>query len=82
MGSIPGLESSPGEGSGNPLRYSCLENPMDRGSWWATIHGVSELDMIEATEHACMLPLESRVVHQMRIPFQTAEHIGQRLGAK
>ena len=55
---------------------------MDRGSWWAAIHGVSELDMIEATEHACMLPLESRVVHQMRIPFQTAEHIGQRLGAK
>ena len=34
MGSIPGLGRSPGEGNGNPLQYSCLENPMDRGAWW------------------------------------------------
>ena len=40
-GSIPGLERSPGEGNGNPLQYSCLENPMDRGAWQATIHGVA-----------------------------------------
>ena len=46
-GSIPGLGKSPGEGNGNPLQYSCLENPMDRGDWWATVHGVAELDMIE-----------------------------------
>ena len=39
MGSIPGLGRSPGEGHGNPLQYSCLENPMDRGAWWATMHG-------------------------------------------
>ena len=39
--SIPGLGRSPGEGNGNPLQYSCLENPMDRGTWQATIHGVS-----------------------------------------
>ena len=39
-GSIPGLGRSPGEGHGNPLQYSCLENPMDRGGWWATVHGV------------------------------------------
>ena len=32
----------PGEGNGNPLQYSCLENPMDRGAWWATVHGVAE----------------------------------------
>ena len=38
-GSIPGR--SPGEGNGNPLQYSCLENPMDRGAWWATVHGVA-----------------------------------------
>ena len=38
---IPGLEWSPGEGNGNPLQYSCLENPMDRGAWQATVHGVS-----------------------------------------
>ena len=40
-GSIPGLGQSPGEGNGNPLQYSCLENSMDRGAWWATVHGVS-----------------------------------------
>ena len=42
LGSIPGSERSPGEGNGNPLQYSCLENPMDRGAWWATVHGVTE----------------------------------------
>ena len=41
MGSIPGLGRSPGEGNGTPLQYSCLENPMDRGAWWATVHGVA-----------------------------------------
>ena len=39
-GSIPGLGRSPGGGNGNPLHYSCLENPMDRGAWWAAVHGV------------------------------------------
>ena len=41
-GSIPGSGRSPGEGNGNPLQYSCLENPMDGGAWWATVHGVSK----------------------------------------
>ena len=41
-GSIPGLGRSPGEGNGNPLQYSCLKNPMDRGTWWATVHGVAK----------------------------------------
>ena len=55
MGSIPGLRRSPGGGHGNPLQYSCLENPMDRGTWWATVQGVrKELDTTEATQHACM----------------------------
>ena len=40
--SIPGSERSPGEGNGNPLQYSCLGNPMDRGGWWATVHGVTK----------------------------------------
>ena len=40
--SIPGLGRSPGGGCGNPLKYSCLENPMDRGAWWATVHGVTK----------------------------------------
>ena len=39
LGLIPGSERSPGEGNRNPLQYSCLENPMDQGAWWATVHG-------------------------------------------
>ena len=40
--SIPGLRRSPGEGNGNPLQYPCLENLMDRGAWWAAVHGVAK----------------------------------------
>ena len=40
--SIPGLGRSAGEEHSNPLQYSCLENPMDRGAWWATVHGVAK----------------------------------------
>ena len=42
LGSIPGLGRSPGEGKGYPRQYSCLENPMDGGAWWATVHGVTK----------------------------------------
>ena len=42
VGSVPGSERSPGEENGNPLQYSCLENPMDRGVWWATVHEVAK----------------------------------------
>ena len=41
-GSIPGLRRPPGEGNGNPLQYSCLENSIDRGAWKATVHGVKK----------------------------------------
>ena len=41
-GLIPGLGKSPGEGNGSPLQYYCLGNPMDRGAWWATVHGVTK----------------------------------------
>jgi len=42
VGLIPGLGRFPGGRHGNPLRYSCLENPMDRGAWWATVYGVAK----------------------------------------
>ena len=50
-GSIPGLGMSPGEGNGNPLQYSCLQNSMDRGTWQATIHGVKKSGTRLSNEH-------------------------------
>ena len=52
LGLIPGLGRSPGEGNGNPLQYSCLENPMDRETWQAIVHGVAKESV--TTEHAHM----------------------------
>ena len=52
IGSVPGLGKSPGGGYGNPLQYSCLENPMDRGDWQATVHRLAESDTTEVTLHA------------------------------
>ena len=49
VGLIPGLARSPGTRQGNPLQYSCLENPMDRGAWRATVHRVAESDTAEVT---------------------------------
>ena len=49
MGSIPGSERSPGGGHGNPFQYSCLENVMDRGAWWAIVHRITESATTEAT---------------------------------
>jgi len=49
LGLISRLGRSPGGGHGNPLQYSCLENPMDRGIWWVTVHRVAELDTDEVT---------------------------------
>ena len=54
MGSIPGLERSLGRGNGNPLQYSCLENPMDRGAWWAIVHGMAK--RLERTEGLARAP--------------------------
>ena len=53
LGSTPGSGRSPGEGNGNPLQYSCLENSMDRGAWRATVHGVAK-SWIHTTEHSSL----------------------------
>ena len=60
VGSVPELGRSPGEGHGNPLQYSCLENPMDRGAWWATVHKVakSQTQLKQLSIHTLM-PLRS-----------------------
>ena len=56
MSLIPGSERSPGEGKSNPLQYSCLGNPMDRGDWLATVHGVAkDSDTTEATKQQQIL---------------------------
>ena len=64
LGLIPGLGRSPGERNGNPLQYSCLENPMDRGAWRATIHRVAKSqDMIErVNNNQC----QGQTLHQQK----------------
>ena len=52
IGLIPGSGRAPGGGHGNPLQYSCLENPMDRGAWWATVHGVANSQTRLKQQHA------------------------------
>ena len=54
-GLIPGLGRFPGEGTRNPLQYSCLENPMDRGAWWAAINGVAK-SHTQLNMHTCRHP--------------------------
>ena len=60
LGSIPGSGRSPGGGNGNPLQYSGLENPMDRGAWWATVHGVTKSQTQLSNSHLfTFTPLEN-----------------------
>ena len=58
QGLIPGSGRSSGEGNGNPLQYSCLENPVDRGAWWATVHGVTKVKTRLSNWHFWTVVLE------------------------
>ena len=66
MGLIPGLGRSPGKGNGNTLQHSCLENPMDRGVWWATVHGVAksrtQLKLLSTAQTPLILLLDTHSV--------------------
>ena len=67
MGSIPGSGKSTGGGNGNPLQYSCLENPMDKGAWQATVHQVAESDTTEVTEHASTHSVGTAEMNKVRV---------------
>ena len=68
-GLIPGLGRSPGGGHDNPLQFSCLGNPIDRGAWQATVHGVAESDMTEMTEHACSVYVNATFLIHLTFSF-------------
>jgi len=61
QGSIPVSGRAPGEGNGNLFQYSCLENPMDRGAWRATVHGITESDMTDVTEYTALTHIYDQI---------------------
>ena len=71
VGSIPGLGRYTRVRLGNPLQYSCLENAMDRGAWWATVHGIAKLDMTEWLTHIAVL----NVISIWRVHAQSLCHV-------
>ena len=72
VSSVPGLERSRGEGNGNPLQYSCLGNPMDRGAWWATVHGIVRVRHDLTVEQ----PENTRIfVNQPKMPTVSLENL-------
>ena len=64
LGSIPGLGRSPGEGNSNPLQYSCLENPMNGGAWWATVHGAQRVRYDRATSLFSKEDIKKATTHE------------------
>ena len=76
VSSIPGSGRSPGEGNGNPLQYSCLENPKDRGAWQATVHGVAESDATELQLMHMLLFTKLRTLGFFRFPLMSFSPLG------
>jgi len=66
LGSIPGSGRSPGEGNDNPLQYSCLENPMDRGAWWATVHRAVRLRQALMTKPPPPEAIRGMIIQRVR----------------
>ena len=82
-GLIPGLGRSPGEGHGNPLQYSCLENPRDRGAWWAKVHGVIKIRTWQRKWHFHLLSLVNKVSASsiaLRQHYRTIKLAGKKMG--
>ena len=80
LGSIPGLERSPGEGNGNPFQYSCLENSLDRGAWWTTFHGVAKSRTQLRDEHFisfqwCLTSLHVLICHPCLLVGAMSLHV-------
>ena len=77
VGSVPGLGRSPGEGNGDPLQYSCLENPMDRGAWWAMVHRVAkswtQLKQLSMHAHEQAGTTRTAMVKMRLFPFSDSE---------
>ena len=78
VGSIPGSGRSPGEGNGNPLQYSCLENSTDRGAWWAAIHGVAKVGHDRACTQGSLwhYPLFIPAYFHSRTQWKEQPHLG------
>ena len=75
-GSIPESGRSPGEGNGNPLQYSHLENPTERGAWWATVHGVSESQTRLSVSTVCWPELQGSLGNVVQLRMQEEEDLG------
>ena len=71
LGLIPGSGRSPGEGDGNPLQYSCLENPVDRGAWRATVQGSHRVghDLSTPFDLVCILHFDMETIYKLRLSW-------------
>ena len=79
LGSIPWLGRSPGEGNGNPLQYSCLKNPMDRGAWQATVHGATRVGHDLVTKAPPLYTSTSSISKPQPVSLPYVLHLGSKL---